>query len=144
MCGLVFINKIYFCINYSIPKYTYDFDYKQFQDDLKSLGMINAFNENNADFSKMLNENSLLNLYISKSIHKSHIELSENGTKAAAVTIFIMDKATGMIGDETINIKFNKPFIYIIKEKNNDNIWFFGTVYEPIKWEDNKDICTYK
>ena len=38
---------------------------------------------------------------------------------------------------KVISITFDKPFIYIIKEKNKDNIWFFGTVYEPMKIEDN-------
>ena len=38
---------------------------------------------------------------------------------------------------KVINIEFDKPFIYIIKEKNSNNIWFFGTVYEPMKAEDN-------
>ena len=41
----------------------------------------------------------------------------------------------------TIQIEFNKPFIYIIKDKNSDNIWFFGTVYEPLKWEENTNTC---
>jgi len=32
---------------------------------------------------------------------------------------------------EVINIVFDRPFLYIIKDKNSDNIWFFGTVYNP-------------
>ena len=36
-----------------------------------------------------------------------------------------------------IEISFNKPFIYIIKEKNSDSIWFYGTVYEPTIYEEN-------
>lgn len=124
----------------SLPKYTYDFDYKYFQNALIELGMKDAFNPQAANFKKMLNSNSNLEIYISKSIHKSHIELSENGTKAAAVTIFMFEKNALVMEDEKeiINIEFNKPFIYLIKEKNSDNIWFFGTVYEPMKWEDNK------
>ncbi len=129
-------------IYYSLPKYTYDYTYDDFQKMLNNLGMNEAFNRDNANFKKMLNSNSLLQLFVSKSIHKTHIELSENGTKAAAVTAFLLEKNSAFIGEKnTIRIEFNKPFIYIIKEKNSDNIWFFGTVYEPIKWEDNKDSC---
>ena len=77
-------------------------------------------------------------IYVSDAIHKSHIELSESGTKAAAVTIFTFDKnAIIEKTKETINISFNKPFLYLIKEKNNNNIWFAGIVYEPMKFEDN-------
>lgn len=130
-------------INYSIPRYTYDFDYKDFQDSLNSLGVKDMFNPSIADFKAMINDKSNLKLYVSESIHKTHIEFSESGTKAAAVTAFIMDKATAFIEDiEVINININKPFLYIIKEKNSDNIWFFGTVYNPDKWDkDSASKC---
>ena len=126
-------------INLSLPKYTYDFDYERFKKSLIDLGMEDAFNPDKANFKKMLNDDSLLELYINQAIHKSHIELSENGTKAAAVTIFMMYKNTSFEPEpkEVINIEFNRPFIYIIKEKNSDNIWFFGTVYEPMLWKNN-------
>ena len=118
----------------SLPKYTYDFDYKKFKDSLMTLGMIDAFDSDKANFKSIAD----LDIYISKAIHKSHIELSENGTKAAAVTVFTFDKNAAYIEEkEVLNIEFNRPFIYLIKEKNSDNIWFFGTVYEPMKWEDN-------
>lgn len=131
-------------INLSLPKYTYDFDYKDFKEALINIGMSDAFDPEKASFTNMVNSDSQLHLYINQAIHKSHIELSENGTKAAAVTIFTF-KDNAMILEEEkeeININFNKPFIYLIKEKNSSNIWFFGTVYEPIKWENNdKENC---
>ena len=124
-------------INYSIPKYTYDFDYSKFKQSLVDLGASDMFEGGIADFTNMADKR--LGLFVSQAIHKTHIEFSENGTKAAAVTAIIMDKNAIMIEPkEEINIKFNKPFVYIIKEKNSNNIWFFGTVYEPMKWEDNK------
>ena len=131
-------------IKYSLPKYTYDFSYKDFSKMLTNLGMKDAFNPEKANFKKMVKKESLLELYVSKAIHKTHIELSENGTKAAAVTIFLMDKNADMFEQkEVIKIDFNKPFIYIIKEKASENIWFFGTVYEPMKWEENTNNCNY-
>ncbi len=113
-------------INLSLPKYTYDYTYNDFTNDLKSLGIKEAFTEN-ANFEKMLEK-----AFISQAIHKTHIELSESGTKAAAVTALVMDKNAAYYMDEKqqINITFDKPFIYIIKDKNNDNIWFFGTIYK--------------
>lgn len=127
----------------SLPKYTYDFDYETFENALQNMGITKAF-QKNAEFYNMYDKDSLDGLYVSKAIHKSHIELSENGTKAAAVTIFTMDtNAIDINEKEIIKIKFDKPFIYIIKEKNNDNIWFMGAVYEPLKWEDNKSECSY-
>ena len=129
-------------IEYYLPKYTYDFTYNDFDKMLKNLGMKDAFIGGKANFKNMVTKESGLELFVSKSIHKTHIELSENGTKAAAVTIFMMDKnAISMDPKEKITIEFNQPFIYIIKEKNSDNIWFYGTVFEPLKWEENTNIC---
>lgn len=124
-------------INLALPKYTYDFDYTNFMNALKSLGMKDAFEGDKANFHNIMD-----NIYVSQAIHKSHIELSENGTKAAAVTFFGLDK-NAMFEEEKekIDIKFDKPFLYLIKEKNSNNIWFFGTVYEPMKIEDHK--CNY-
>ena len=121
-------------INLSLPKFKYNFDYEGFKNDLKEMGIIDAFDENIADFHNIINDNTNYNLYVSEAIHKSVIELNENGTKAAAITYFGMSKNSMMPKEkEVINIKFNKPFLYIIKDKNNDNIWFFGTVYNLSK-----------
>ena len=128
-------------INLSLPKYTYDYNYDAFKTDLINLGINDAFNEVTASFKNISDRE----LFVSDAIHKSHIELSENGTKAAAVTVFLMkDNAMMPIEKETINIKFDRPFVYLIKDKSTDNIWFFGTVYEPMKFKDNKDKCETK
>ena len=44
------------------------------------------------------------------------------------------------IPDETtvIYLKFDKPFMFIIRDKENDEVWFTGTVYEPILWDSVK------
>ena len=124
-------------INLSLPKYTYDYSYDDFGKDLINLGIKEAFDKDNAKFKNISDKQ----LYVSDAIHKSHIELSENGTKAAAVTAFMMAEATAYrepIQKEIINIKFDKPFVYLIKDKATDNIWFFGTVYEPMKYSEHK------
>lgn len=122
-------------VNYDLPKYTYDFKYSNFKTDLIDLGIKSAFGPN-ANFAKISNE---LSLYVDDAIHKTHIEVSEKGTKAAAVTAITTKNFAAVVEEnEVINISFDKPFIYIIKDSRYDNIWFFGTVYEPMKWEDNK------
>ena len=122
-------------VNYGLPKYTYDFNYKNFKNDLISLGMESAFNEK-ANFS---NISETVGMYVDQAIHKTHIEVSEKGTKAAAVTAITTKEFSAAIDNsEVININYDKPFIYIIKDSRYKNIWFFGVVYEPMKWEDNK------
>ena len=113
-----------------LPKFNYDYTYENFKDDLVKLGIKDAFNGEVANFKNILNEEADYNIYVSEAIHKTHIDLNENGTKAAAITYFGMEKATAIMPEkEKISITFNRPFLYIIKDKNSDNIWFFGAIY---------------
>ena len=124
-------------IQLSLPRFTYSYDVKDFKEILYDLGIRDAFNEANADFTRVLDRKDMNNnLYVDTAIHKTKIELMESGTKAAAVTYFGI-KANGMIPNdfESIDIAFNKPFIYLIREKNTKEILFFGMVNEPNLWK---------
>lgn len=126
-------NKLH--INLSLPRFTYDYDVKDFIDVLKTMGIKDAFDENLANFKKMIEIKE--NVYVGEAVHKTKIELNEKGTKAAAVTYFGMFKASAMLEKdyEEINIKFNKPFVYMIRESNTGELLFFGTVFEPNEWK---------
>ena len=89
-----------------------------------------------------MDKNSVIdNLYVGEAIHKTHIDLNEKGTKAAAITYFGMFKNTSIIIEkENIEIEFNRPFIYIIKDSKTNEMLFFGVVYEPNKW--NGSTCS--
>ena len=126
-------NKLH--INLSLPRFTYDYDVKDFIGVLKTMGIKDAFDEDLANFKKMIEIKE--NVYVGEAVHKTKIELNEMGTKAAAVTYFGMFKATAMLEKdyEEINIKFNKPFVYMIRESNTGELLFFGTVFEPNEWK---------
>ena len=36
---------------------------------------------------------------------------------------------------EVIDLTFDKPYVFFIRDKNTNEIWFTGTVYEPNKSE---------
>ena len=75
--------------------------------------------------------------FVSQSVHKTYIDLNESGTKAAAVTFFGLSKATSAAQPEfeTINIDFNKSFLYLIREKKTNEILFMGVVNNPEEWK---------
>ena len=125
-----------FQINLSIPRFKYDYDLKEFKKVLMSLGIKDAFDEIKADFTNIAKKSEAIeNLYIGEAIHKTHIDLNEKGTKAAAITYLGMFKATGVLKEKKhIDISFNKPFIYIIRDNKTNEMLFFGVVYEPNKW----------
>ena len=123
-------------IKLSLPMFKYDYRIPNFLTSLKNLGVTTVFDPNDADLNNMIKKEGE-NFYVSDAIHKTHIDLNEKGTKAAAVTAFIIDKNTAMPTEPSkiIEIKFNKPFAYMIRDTKTKEILFFGVVYEPLKWE---------
>ena len=78
--------------------------------------------------------------YIEVAKHGADIEFSNMGIKAGAATIMGGAGGGGSFFEylwdvpvETIDLTFDKPFLYLIRDKNSGEIWFVGTVYEPIE-----------
>jgi len=128
-------------VNVRIPKFKFSYDLK-LKDDLKELGIKDAFDEKDANFSKMAEINSLdENIFVGDALHKADIEFTEKGVKAAAVTVIIMMGGSGLIREKyPVDIVINRPFMFIIRDKNTKDIWFTGTVYEPNSWENDRDL----
>ena len=125
-------------VDISIPKFSFDYDL-QLKQDLMDLGITDAFDENLADFSNMANTE----LCVEDALHKADIDFSEEGIRAAAVTALTM-RTTAMLpdDDQPEEIKIDKPFLYFIRDKQTNEIWFVGTVYEPNSWE--QDVEEYR
>lgn len=123
----------------ALPRFKYDYDVSDLKTVLQSMGINSIFNETNADFSNIISKTDMSslginNLYVDTAIHKTHIDLNEKGTKAAAVTSFGLN-TNAAEQTETIKIEFNKPFIYMIRDSASKEILFFGTVYNPNEWK---------
>ena len=108
------------------------------------MGIKDAFTNGVADFTKIVSNKDLS---IHDILHKSNIDFSEKGIKAAAVTVIYMQD--GAIAGEPdpekpIIIYINKPFIYLIRDKKTQEIWFMGTVYTPNKWINDMKDYQYK
>ena len=93
---------------------------------LAGLGMPDAFDGSKADFSRMRKDNST-GLFISRVIHSTFVEVTEEGTEAAGITIIEMP-TSGM--QERKAFIANKPFIFLIREKTTGLILFMGKINE--------------
>ena len=128
-------------ISVSLPRFSYSFDLDKFKDELKEMGITDVFNEDESDLTDIASQENIYKmnaerLYVSTAIHKTYIDLNEKGTKAAAVTYFGVEKANSAMPEkEQKEIKFNKPFIYIIRDTKTKEMLFFGVVEEPNKWK---------
>ena len=88
---------------------------------LENMGMKLAFSDM-ADFSKI----SDIQLLISSIQHITNIEVTEEGTEAAAVTIIGVGVTSMPVTPPTPVFKVNKPFLFVIREKSTGVILFVG------------------
>ena len=87
------------------------------------LGAPSMFDATRADFSSFANGN----VYVSEMLQKAKIEVSEEGTKAAAVTMGMV-KLTSMRPQEPRRVDFHcdRPFVYMIQYNYTGAILFMG------------------
>jgi serpin B len=111
----------------SLPKFTFESQFN-LSDTLKSMGMVDAFEPDNADFSGMTAQNDL---FISDVIHKAFVAVDEEGTEAAAAIAVIVDVTSAMMSDITLTI--DRPFVFIICDKPSGQILFIGRVLNPVQ-----------
>lgn len=111
-----------------LPKFEFDTKYFM-KDTLSAMGMPTAFSSE-ADFFGMVGRKELS---ISKVIHQAFVKVEEKGTEAAAATAVMMEVASS--GEVTPREVFiaDRPFIFIIQEKETGNILFIGRVIYPTK-----------
>ncbi|NQU51073.1 MAG: serpin family protein [Bacteroidetes bacterium] len=112
----------------TMPRFKFAFD-TRLKEVLKEMGMLKAFSPTLADFTGIANDE---NLHISSVLHKSFIDVNENGSEAAAVTAVIIG-VTSAGPDQIQKIYFtvDKPFVFAITEKDTDAILFIGEVQNP-------------
>jgi serpin B len=107
-----------------LPKFKLEYEIK-LNDVLTALGMGIAFSEA-ADFTGI---NRYGGLFISKVKHKTFVEVDEEGTEAAAVTVVEIRESA--VQPSTFMMKVNRPFIFIIRENHSGTILFSGKIVEP-------------
>ncbi len=85
---------------------------------LKNIGIKTAFNTKAAQFEKMFNSD---NMWFTDTI-KTFISVDEEETEAAAVTSIGMSGSA--LSPESIELKFNKPFYFAIRDNTSEEILF--------------------
>ncbi len=108
-----------------LPKFSFSYE-KVLNDDLMALGMLDAFDPNNADLSGI----SDADLFVSFVKQNTFVEVNEQGTEAAAVT------TTGIAVTSIPEVfQVNKPFVFLIRERTTNTVLFMGKVVNPLETE---------
>jgi serpin B len=107
-----------------LPRFRIEYE-KVLNSTLAALGMGIAFGSG-ADFSAMCDTPA----YISKVIHKTFVEVNEEGTEAAAATAVAVAKAA-MMPQETFRIVVDRPFFCALQDDRTGSLLFMGSIVEP-------------
>lgn len=109
-------------VNIRFPEFTNEYD-TDISETLKNLGIETAFTTD-ADFSGFFGSNE--GLFIDSVLHKTHIEVDREGTRAAAVTgTIVLGTALNM---EEKSVILNRPFVYAIVDNTSGMPLFIGIV----------------
>ena len=105
----------------ALPEFRYDLS-ESLKELCESYGIQTIFSDH-ADFSPMSSEW----LKVDDILHKAHIEVDRKGTKAAAVTAFMMVGA-GLPDFDMKRVILDRPFFYAIMHKSTGLPVFVGAV----------------
>ena len=109
-----------------IPEFESDFE-MEMGETLANLGAGNMLHGNTADLSGIAGTPG--ELFVSKVLHKTHIEVDAEGTRAAAVTaVFVDGKCAEPFAEEYRYVECDRPFVYAIVDMTTMTPIFIGTV----------------
>lgn len=113
-------------VNLKMPQFKHEYSV-ELKNVLIALGMVDAFNPDKADFTKMADV-SLGDISIGTVKHKTFIDVNTKGTEAAAVTYVGMMAYASVapVKNDPIDFIADRPFFYIISESSTGSILFLG------------------
>lgn len=110
-----------------LPKFTASYE-TELANALRALGVTDAFDPTLADFSRM-GSSERGPLHVDGVLHKTFIDVNEEGTRAAAATVVGMDGAAAPGNPvEYHEVILDRPFVYLILDLRAGMPVFAGTV----------------
>ena len=113
-----------------IPLFKYNYDL-ELTDNLKKLNIQDVFSYSKSDLSNIFKTN----VYLDNIKNSTEISFTNDGIKASSITS-AYGYGAGDCGFDylfevpvkEIDMTIDKPFIYLIRDKNTKEVWFIGSV----------------
>ncbi len=109
-----------------LPRFSIEWGTEELKDDLMALGMKEAFQPGEADFSGIGGEQEL---FISLVLHKAFVEVNEEGSEAAAATAVGIARTS--IPEPPPVFRADRPFLFMIRDRVSGSILFMGRLATP-------------
>lgn len=113
-------------VNFKLPKFSFDSEF-DLSETCKALGLEELL-EGKADLSGITDER----VSLSSVKQESHVEVDENGCKAAAYTKMDIMRMSMPVPMEQYDFSLDRPFLFVIESQDEAPL-FVGTVYNPLQ-----------
>ncbi|MGY3447161.1 serpin family protein [Bradyrhizobium sp. USDA 4473] len=113
----------------SLPRFKIRFSAK-LKDRYQQLGLMRPFDEARADFSGITGRSKeLVRVWIDDILHRATLEVTENGSEAAAATAVSMAEITMANKPEPFTV--DRPFLFYVADDRTAAILFAGCMSNP-------------
>jgi len=113
-------------VQVSLPKFRSESEFSLHKA-LSTMGMPTAFTDK-ADFSGIDPKGGLA---ISEVVHKAFVDVSEQGTEAAAATGIGMRATATRMPEQAVVFRADHPFIFLIRDTRTGVVLFIGRLMNP-------------
>jgi len=110
-----------------LPRFTNEYSVG-LKEALTTLGMGVAFS-GGADFSRMVSGPAFISLVV----HKTFIEVNEEGTEAAAATAVVVTKSAMVEPQEPFHLVVDRPFFFAIVHERTNAVLFMGVIVDSVE-----------
>ena len=108
-----------------LPRFKAECEYPMHEHILPDMGMKLPFNPMLADLSGIADISAFGRLFISSVIHKTFVQVDEEGTEAAGITLVGIENSV-----KSSFFMVDRPFVFAIREKSTGVILFIGEIGE--------------
>ena len=108
-----------------LPRFKAECEYPMHEHILPDMGMKLPFNPMLADLSGIADIGAFGRLFISSVIHKTFVQVDEEGTEAAGITLVGIENSV-----KSSFFMVDRPFLFVIREKSTGVILFIGEIGE--------------
>ena len=113
-------------VQVSLPKFRAESEFS-LRKALSAMGMPTSFSDR-ADFSGIDPQHGLA---ISEVVHKAFVDVSEQGTEAAAATGITMRATAMRMPEPAVVFRADHPFLFLIRDTNTGAVLFIGRLTKP-------------
>lgn len=99
----------------------------ELEEPLEALGMVDAFDPEQADFTAINPEAREHGLHVSDVFHDAFVRVDEEGTEAAAATGAVI----GIVSAPRHSLTVDRPFLFAIRDRESGAVLFLGRVLDP-------------